>query len=165
MSKILALDLSLTAPGFCVLEITGKGVNLIEVIHIKTDSKQTRGERLQHIEFALTKFVNKHKPFDYVVREDFQSPNSYTNKTTYSVWGVSDLVLARFGYTFDDEINPKSVKKIITGSGKAEKSEVAESVRKLLNLKPTFQFQKDDESDACAIGLAYLLDKKIIDKE
>jgi crossover junction endodeoxyribonuclease RuvC len=155
--RILSLDISLTSPGFAVIELFDGNPRLIDVIHIKTDDSLSRGERLQHIEFALTRFLNKHKPFDVIVREDFSSKFAFTQKAIYTAWGVCETVLSRYGYTFLNEINPKTMKLVIGGSGSAEKIDVETGVRKLLNLKEKFIFKKDDESDACGIALAYLI--------
>ena len=67
------------------------------------------------------------------------------------------------------EVNPMSMKKVITGNGKAEKREVAECVAKLWSLNPNhicvpvYYKKKDgiknylaDESDAIALGTYYL---------
>ena len=67
------------------------------------------------------------------------------------------------------EVNPMSMKKVITGNGKAEKREVAECIAKRWGLNPNhiclpvYYNKKDgvktylaDESDAIALGTYYL---------
>lgn len=67
------------------------------------------------------------------------------------------------------EVNPMSMKKVITGNGKAEKREVAECIAKRWGLNPNhicapvYYKKKDgvktylaDESDAIALGTYYL---------
>jgi len=57
-----------------------------------------------------------------------------------------------------EEFTPKQIKLIITGSGSASKEQVA---RVLLKLFPRIQsFDKDDISDAVAIGLSGIWSKK-----
>lgn len=64
------------------------------------------------------------------------------------------------------EISPTTVKKTVTGSGKAEKPEVADAVRKMLRLPSDYQFATGyDDSDACAVILAHLMRIGEIDTE
>lgn len=61
-------------------------------------------------------------------------------------------------------LSPTSVKKLVTGNGKAEKPEVAAGVRKLLRLDPEYKFATGyDDSDAAAVVLAYLIREELID--
>ncbi|WP_198041805.1 crossover junction endodeoxyribonuclease RuvC [Paenibacillus larvae] len=74
-----------------------------------------------------------------------------------------DRALERFGQRVTDHLSPSTVKRLVTGSGKAEKEDVADAVRKLLGLSPDYVFASDDESDACAVALAWLIQKGVID--
>lgn len=53
-----------------------------------------------------------------------------------------------------EELHANTVKKVITGNGKATKEEVAE---KLKDVFGEIKYEVDDESDAVALGLAWLL--------
>jgi len=64
-----------------------------------------------------------------------------------------------FDYYYDiDTIAPCSVKKIVTGSGRADKQEVKNAVIKKLSEKELkiVKLEDEDAVDAIAIGLAYL---------
>lgn len=62
-------------------------------------------------------------------------------------------------------LSPTSVKKYVAGSGKAEKPEVAEGVRKYLRLSDGYKWRTGyDDSDACAVALSYLLRENMIDE-
>ena len=54
---------------------------------------------------------------------------------------------------FFDVIPPSSVKKIVSGSGKASKKEVADATRGWLT--HDIHYNNQDESDAVAVGIAY----------
>ncbi|MGW7774123.1 crossover junction endodeoxyribonuclease RuvC, partial [Pseudomonas machongensis] len=56
------------------------------------------------------------------------------------------------------------IKRVMTGDGKADKAAVEKAVRRYLNLSDDFIFISDDESDACAVVLTHLVEKKIIEK-
>ncbi|MEV2911322.1 crossover junction endodeoxyribonuclease RuvC, partial [Paenibacillus larvae] len=62
-----------------------------------------------------------------------------------------------------DHLSPSTVKRLVTGSGRAEKEDVAEEVRKLLGLPSDYEFASDDESDACAVALAWLIQNGVVD--
>lgn len=72
----------------------------------------------------------------------------------YKVVGVTDMVLWRKKQAVFHEIAPLSVKKLVTGSGKASKADVAGALERYVG-KQTYAC--DDESDAVAVGLAWWL--------
>ena len=56
-----------------------------------------------------------------------------------------------------DVIAPTSVKKIIAGTGRASKLEVAEAVLEYLESPDLIKFNNLDESDSVAIGISYAI--------
>ena len=68
------------------------------------------------------------------------------------VVGVSDLYAWGFGQRIFQEIDPKTVKKLITGDGLAEKQTVADALEKYVGLQ---EYRVDDQSDAVAVGIAW----------
>lgn len=74
-----------------------------------------------------------------------------------------DRSLERFGQRVTDHLSPSTVKRLVAGNGKAEKEDVADAVRKLLGLPLDHVFSSDDESDACAVVLAWLIQNGVID--
>ena len=59
-----------------------------------------------------------------------------------------------------DEIPAVTVKKLITGNHLAEKDEVAAALEKFVG---PYEYECDDESDAVAVGVAWLMSKGMID--
>ena len=73
--------------------------------------------------------------------------------------GIADKALwSTTGKSFD-EIAPTSVKKIITGSGKATKDEVAMALEHYVG---KHDYATDDESDAVAVGVAWMIQNGLI---
>lgn len=68
------------------------------------------------------------------------------------VVGVSDLYAWGFGQRTFQEIDPKTVKKLITGDGLAEKQTVADTLEKYVGPQ---EYRVDDQSDAVAVGIAW----------
>lgn len=81
----------------------------------------------------------------------------------FRVAGVSDVALWKVREKNFYDINPVSVKKAVTGNGHAPKENVAKCLMKYLGEQ---EYETDDESDAAAVGIAYLLrEGYIVDPE
>lgn len=85
--------------------------------------------------------------------------NPDTIKILHEVVGVSDLYAWGFGGREFAEIGPKAVKKAITGNGLAEKDEVAAALPGFVG---DWDYACDDESDAVAVGVAWLIQQGLI---
>ena len=163
--RVLAFDTSMSAPGVSVLEVKNRKARIVAVSHVITTAKQHHGLRAEIVESWATLFIAEHiaKGFDVIVREDFVARTSKQGHPVYSAWGAVDQALNKFGLNFTTPaISQSKVKKLVVGKGKAEKHEVEEAVRKWTGY--TGEFAKDDESDAVAIGLAYLIEEGLIDE-
>ena len=159
---MLSFDTSMTAPGIALLEAKKGRAKVIDVSHVKTTTDQTHGLRAEIVEAWAVSFIHKHgAKFDVIVREDFVARTSKQGHPVYSAWGACDRALNKFGLNFTTPaISQSAVKKAVVGVGKAEKHEVEAAVRKWTGY--TGEFAKDDESDACAIALAYLIREGLI---
>jgi crossover junction endodeoxyribonuclease RuvC len=176
--RILAFDISLSSPGVAVVEIAVGKPKIIDMSHVKTDSKQSHSLRTEIVESWATLFIAKHsgKGFDTVIREDFHGQSSGQNYPVFAAWSGVDRAVSKFGLTFDKwqevgkggRIKPmlgipqSKVKLIVVGKGKAEKDEVADAVRKWTGFSG--EFAVNDESDAVAIAVAYGIQAKLITK-
>jgi crossover junction endodeoxyribonuclease RuvC len=160
--RVLAFDTSMGRPGIALIEVKAGNPRVIDVSHVATTTKQTHGLRAEVIEAWAVSFIHKHSAkFDVIVREDFVGRTSKQAHPVYAAWGACDRALNKFGLTFTTpSISQSAVKKAVVGKGKAEKDEVAEAVRKWTGYDG--EFAVDDESDAAAIALAYLIREKII---
>jgi crossover junction endodeoxyribonuclease RuvC len=152
---VLGLDLSMSSPGFAVVrKAEGEAPALIHASHVKTNSKHSHGQRLIAIERHLINLVEQFGPFTAVAREKGFSQHAMTTQVIFRVVGVSDLALAKEGYTKIVDLSPTTVKKAVAGNGKADKKQVAQAVETFIG---EYQFKNDDESDAVAVALAYLI--------
>lgn len=161
--RILAIDTSFSSPGYAVIEVRKRQPKLIEKTSFKTDTSESYVIRGRHIEAFTHLFIRKHRPFDIIVRESFPGKFQRTNYPVFSAWHCVDRAASDLGYIVsDDTITPTKVKEIVGGSGRAEKEKVAEGVRKVLGEGLTFNSGYDD-SDACGIGLTWLIENGKID--
>lgn len=164
--KILAMDLSLNLPAFCVAEVVGGVFTIIEISHVdnKKKTKWTTAQKLQAIANEIRRLIDKHGAFDVIVREKGFSRYANTTQLLFRVVGISDLVALENGDCIAvEEIPPTTIKSIIAGYSRASKEEVEEGVRELLpEHQKEMEFYSDDESDAVAVGLTYCLRKGLL---
>lgn len=90
------------------------------------------------------------------VREKGFSRFPHETQALFKVVGVADLSAWRACKAEFVEIAPATVKKLLTGSGKAGKEEVAAALNRYVGRQ---NYVTDDESDAVAVGIAWLKDK------
>lgn len=76
------------------------------------------------------------------------------------VAGISDMILWKFRRQQFFDIAPSSIKLLVAGSGSARKDAVASFLE--LYVGPQ-EYATDDESDAVAIGIAFLIKEGYID--
>ena len=72
----------------------------------------------------------------------------------HKVVGVADLYAWGFGNKEFEEIHPKAIKKLVANNQLAEKEEVAAALPQFVGER---EYECDDESDAVAVGIAWLL--------
>jgi crossover junction endodeoxyribonuclease RuvC len=163
--RVLGLDLSLTSPGFAVIEIKNGKPRLIKTANFTTDSSTVQALRYEEIEAFTLLFIRENKPFDVIAREIWPPSRNYAqNNKIHGAWAAVERALSRYGYEVTEHLTPSNVKKTVTGNGNAKKPEVAESARILLGLGDDYKFENDDCSDAAAIALAYLIREGLIKK-
>ena len=80
----------------------------------------------------------------------------------HKVVGVADLYAWGFGGREFDEIHPKTIKKLVANDQLAEKDAVASALSQFVGER---EYECDDESDAVAVGIAWLISKGMIDSQ
>lgn len=78
----------------------------------------------------------------------------------HKVVGVADLYAWGFGAREFKEIHPKTIKKIVANDQLAEKDVVAQSLAQFVGER---EYACDDESDAVAVGIAWLISQGMLD--
>lgn len=168
--RVLGLDLSLTSPGFAIIEVKKGRPRLIKTANFTTDAGTSQALRYEEIEAFTLLFIRDNKPFDVVCREIWPPSRNYAqNNKIHGAWSAVERALARYGYEVNENFTPSNVKKTVTGAvgtpnGNAKKPEVAAAVRKVLALGEDYEFNSDDHSDACAVAITYLVGEGLITK-
>ena len=152
--RVLGVDPGLTRCGVGVIEgAPGSPLRLINVGVILTPSTTALELRLLQLERELTQWVSENRPDVVAVERVFSQHNVRTVMGTGQAAGVALLVAARAGIPVVMH-TPSEVKAAVTGSGRANKVQVAEMVKRLLALK---EIPKPvDSTDALALAICHI---------
>jgi crossover junction endodeoxyribonuclease RuvC len=133
--------------------VPGSTLTLDGVGVIMTDTDIDLDLRLLELHSRMTEWVHKYSPDVMAVERVFSQHNVRTVMGTAQAAGIALLVAAQnnipvFLHT------PSEVKAAVTGSGRANKAQVSEMVKRLLNLqeipKPA------DSADALALAICHI---------
>ena len=160
---VIGADLSLKRPGFCKLTVekTEEGTRFTDIqlmsVDNKTDSKKPHGQLLNEIMEAFTAFIpdpeKDQTPCFYIRETEIISKHTPYERNISKVVGIMDWLLWRLNVSWQS-LYPVSIKKLVAGSGKADKSAVAEHLPYYVG---EIKYNNDDESDATAVAIAWLL--------
>jgi crossover junction endodeoxyribonuclease RuvC len=157
MTTVLGLDPGTRNFGWGI--VRKNGTRLSHVAHgiISVDEDAPLAERLVAIEKSLVAIVETHAPNEASIESLFFAKDAQAAAKLGHARGVALLVCAR-SLLPSFEYAPARVKRTISGSGKAEKAQVAQMVRVILGLS---EVPKADAADALAIALTHLQGRNI----
>ncbi len=156
--RVLGFDPGTATTGYGVVE--GKGTRLTHIAHgtIRTPAGEHFAVRLKSIYAEATQLLETYAPDAVAIEKLFFSRNVTTGITVAQARGVLALSAAQANLPIG-EFSPLEVKSAVVGYGKADKRQVQEMIKILLNLdalpKP------DDAADALAIAICQIHAGKI----
>lgn len=151
--RVLGIDPGLTRCGIGIVDSTGpQKLEMVGVGVIKTDPETALELRLLELENEISKWINKYDPDVIAVERVFSQLNVKTAMATGQAAGVALLLAAKAGILVVMH-TPSEVKAAVTGSGRADKKQVANMVKRLLKLK---EMPKPvDSTDALALAICH----------
>lgn len=150
---VLGIDPGTAITGYGLVREVDDGLTLVGYGVITSRADQPLPGRLQTIYQGLTAVVREYRPDAAAVEELFFSRNVRTALTVGHARGVALLALADAGLPIY-EYKPLEVKQAIAGYGGADKQQVQEMVRMLLDLDHVPQ--PDDAADAVAVSVCHI---------
>ncbi len=152
--RVLGVDPGLTRCGVGIVEgEIGKPISLVEVGVILTPTESPLEQRLLDLDQQLSEWVNLWKPDVMAVERVFSQHNVRTVMGTGQAAGIALLIAAKAGIPVMMH-TPSEVKASVTGSGRANKAQVATMVQNILRLetipKPV------DATDALALAICHI---------
>ena len=155
---MLGIDPGTATTGFGLVNLTESGNEVVSWGLIETDKSLLKERRLDFIFEETVSLINKHKPDVFVFEKVFFASNAKTVIAVGQAQGVM-LLAASKTKIHVEEYAPGTIKKMITGSGRANKKEVQEAVKKILGDKVHGEKGKkthfDNAADALAIALTH----------
>ena len=151
--RVLGVDPGLTRCGLAVVDrVTGGKLKMIDVGVILTDKGLELEDRLLELDRELANWIEKFNPDVVAVERVFSQLNVRTAMATGQAAGVALLLAAKSKIPVAMH-TPSEVKAAVTGSGRADKKQVANMVVKLLGLKETPK--PVDSTDALALAICH----------
>ena len=152
--RVLGVDPGLTRCGVGVVDgAPGRQLQLVAVAVIRTPPDADIGLRLVAISDAIGALIAEHRPDVVAVERVFSQHNVRTVMGTAQSAGLAILAATRAGVPVALH-TPSEVKAAVTGSGRADKAQVAAMVTRLLRLaeapKPA------DASDSLALAICHV---------
>ena len=152
--RVLGIDPGLTRCGLGVVEgSVGRPLTLVDVNVVRTSADQPIAQRLVTIEKGIDAWLDEHAPDAVAVERVFARSDSSTIMGTAQASGIALVAAARRGLPVAMH-TPSEVKAAVSGSGRADKPQVAAMVARILRLdappKPA------DAADALALAITHI---------
>jgi len=149
---ILGIDPGLATLGYGVIEADNNRRRLIQFGTLTTPAGQPMPQRLRAIFQGMNQLMDIYQPDDVAFEELFFSKNITTGMAVSAARGVALVaVVQRTDNLY--EYTPMQIKQAVTGYGGADKHQVQQMVKMLLNMKEIAR--PDDAADALAVALTH----------
>lgn len=155
---ILGIDPGYAIVGIGLIEYKGNKFRVLEYNSITTPAGMPTVERLKKIYTEITSYLIKYDPDAIAIGELFFNSNQKTAINVAQARGVLLVACANANIPVY-EYTPLQVKQAVTGYGRAEKKQIQQMVKTLLNLNAIPQ--PDDAADALAIAICHAHSNKM----
>ena len=149
---IMGIDPGLADTGFGIIEKQDRNLTVLDFGSIKTGSELGTEDRLKEIYKNLNQLIKKYRPEKIAIEKLFFSKNVKTALAVGQARGVA-ILAASHNHLKIAEFTPLQVKQAVTSYGKADKKQIQQMVKVILNLKSPIK--SDDAADALAIAICY----------
>jgi crossover junction endodeoxyribonuclease RuvC len=150
---VIGFDPGSAITGFGV--VSGQGNRLRHVEHgaIRTSAKEETAQRLQRLFQDAEALIARIKPDAVAIERLYFKQNVSTGIQVAQARGVL-LLAAVNAHCVIGEFSPTEMKTAVTGYGRADKQQLQEMVRRLLNLSEVPR--PDDAADALALAICQI---------
>ncbi len=159
--RILGIDPGLNTTGYGVLEVSDRQLSIVEAGVVRGRTRGSLPARVREIHEGVADVIQSLSP-DVVALEELFS--HYKRPKTAILMGHARGVIVLAAALQDIPVHSYAatqVKSIVTGSGRAPKSQMQEAVRRELQLQKAPE--PDDVADALAIAMChYYLEQRAV---
>ncbi len=149
---IIGIDPGYAITGYGIIEYKGNKLKVLDFGVISTPAGTPFEKRLLKISEDLDELIKCYNPNSMAIEELFFSRNTTTAMGTAQARGVAILTGAKAGMKVY-EYTPLQVKMAVSGYGRADKNQIQQMVKILLNLKEIAK--PDDASDGLAVAICH----------
>lgn len=158
--RILGIDPGTIVTGYGIVDDAENDLSLIDYGAITSGKKEPFPNRLKKIYDGLNTVIKKYMPEQIALEKVFYGKNIKSAIKIGEGRGVAILCAATADVPLY-EYSPTVIKKSVVGVGSAQKAQVQEMVRIILNLPSAPE--PFDSSDALAIAICHIHRRKIDD--
>lgn len=154
---ILGIDPGMATTGYGLISFQNGKINCLESGWISTSKDESKEKRLISAFKQTRSLIKRQRPDVISIERLFFFINAKTAMNVAEFCGVIKLAAALEKIPIF-EYAPKQIKNILTGNGRADKSEIKHHIRKLLKvrspkMKKTYY---DDVCDALAVAICHV---------
>ena len=148
--RIIGIDPGYAIMGWGIVDYVGNKFTTVDYGAITTDAEMPTEKRLSIIYDELREIIDKYSPDEASVEKLFFNTNTTTEITVAEDRGIALLVCEQNNVALN-EYTPLQIKMGLVGYGRAEKKQVQEMVKLILNLNEVPK--PDDTADALAAAI------------
>ena len=150
--RILGIDPGIAIVGFGFIDKVGSKLTPVQYGCIQTKAHTDHSLRLRDVYDSVVQLIEKYEPEAMAIEKLFFNRNVSTALTVSEARGVTILAAVQKGLPIG-EYTPMQVKQAVVGYGGADKKQVQEMTRILLNLSAVPK--PDDVADALAVAICH----------
>ncbi|HHW03445.1 MAG TPA: crossover junction endodeoxyribonuclease RuvC [Thermoanaerobacterales bacterium] len=155
---IMGIDPGIAISGYGLIYHENNNNKVIEYGVLRTNPDISVPKRLEYIFNGYMELIRKYNPEAIAVEELFFNKNAKTIITVGQARGAA-LLAASLEDIEVFEYTPLQVKQAVVGYGRADKPQIQEMTKMLLNLKELPK--PDDAADALAVALCHIYSFKL----
>lgn len=150
--RILGIDPGYAIVGYGIIDYNANHFSVVDYGAITTKAHTPFETRLASIYCGMSQLISEYKPDAMSIEKLFFNTNTTTAIDVAQARGVIVLSAAQGGLDIA-EYTPLQVKQSVVGYGRAEKKQVQEMTRLMLNLRAVPK--PDDTADALALAICH----------
>lgn len=159
-TTILGIDPGLADTGFGIIKVWNNNLTLVDFGCITTKAGERLPARLGEIAHDLNLIIKKYKPDFVAIEEIFFCKNVKTALKVGQSKGAI-LLTCQNNHLEIHEYTPLQVKQALSGYGRAEKNQIQQMVKMILDM-PVIP-KPDDAADALAVAICCANSLKVKD--
>lgn len=159
--RILGIDPGYAILGYGIVDMRASRFSLVTYGVVSTDAGTEMPQRLKTIYSALMEIIGASQPDVAAVEELFFNSNAKTAIKVGEARGAAILACANSGLPIY-EYTPLQIKQALAGYGRADKHQIQQIVKSILNMKEIPR--PDDAADAVAAAICHGNSSSYIDR-